>query len=276
MSIRGIRSVYSNPTDSVRSNVYRDAISINLATTDVTITAWMRVLGATADGVRGQVPFQVFDSLNALGAMIMTTSPASPYSMMLRVREAAIDSDYGSFSVSDGEDVFYVLTWDHSTATWSAYISKNGVASMGSPATNGGGGATGTMDKVLFFGGQFGSFWGWNVEGTDPKIWVGRILNTTEMLTEKAVDSIDPAESANVAACYKLPDASTLGNSSGSFATLLVQGSISNALALNPSDLTVGGGGGGGGQTASKYGFQNLDNGFGPAPAAGLQGVLQS
>jgi hypothetical protein len=274
MSIRGIRSVYSNPTDSVNNRLYRDAISVNLATTDLTITGWMRILGNTADLVRGQVPFSISDGLISVGALFMTQSPTTPYDMFMGVYAAGIRSDFGSFSVAAGEDVFYALTWDHSTGTWSGYVSKDGVNSMGSPASNGVGGATATMSVLTVGGIQFSSFWGWNVECTNVKVWVGRVLNTTEMLAEKVIDTV--ASSTSIAADYLLPNSSTLGNSAGSFAQLLVQGTITDALALNPADLVVGSGGGGGGQTAAKYGTQHLENGFGPAPAAGLEGVMNS
>lgn len=270
MSVRGIRCVYSNPSGPAINYAYRDSESINLATTDLTFTCWGRILGANADAVKGQIPMALSENLFDYVGQFMTTDGASPFNMRWRVIVVGTPTDIGSWSVATGETWFYAVTWNHTTGVWTAYAAKDADGSMGTPGTSGGSFATTTLTTIYAGGGPFSSFWGNNIEVTDPKLWVGVAKDATALLAEKNSDG--PADATSIRANWALLSSSSLANTSGADGPLVLNGSVTDALLLDPA--SIAGGGGGGGDTFIE-GMDGIENGIKAVTAAGMQGVLQ-
>jgi len=235
MSVRGIRCVYSNPSGPALNYAYRDGESINLTTTDLTFTVWARIIGVTADGVRGQIPLAMSENLLDYVGMFMTADITSPYNMRWRVYVLGSPTDVGSWSVANGETWFYAITWDHVTATWTAYAAKDGDVSMGSPSSSSAGFGTSTLTTVYIGGGPYSSLWGGNIECTDPKLWVGVAKDATALLAEKNSDA--PSNATSIRANWPLLSSSSLANTSGADGSLVLSGGVSDALVLDPADI---------------------------------------
>lgn len=163
--------------------------SINMATTNIVITGWMRIKGTTTSDVRGQVPFFVFNGTDT-GAMFFD-SGGGGFDMRLKVFSGG-ETSYGSWTVGVNEDWFYVILWDSATTTWTAYLAKDGDSSIGSPASTAGGQATATLNTMQVAGeGAFNYDWGCNIEVTDVIVATPTTLpDSTALFAQMNSDSV--------------------------------------------------------------------------------------
>jgi hypothetical protein len=281
MAARGFRVNYDGTGGDVGMR-WASTNFLDPVTTSLTVCGWVRIKGAVGAGSNDQghvvlcLPHNStnFDTESGFSMYCMACKGGGPWVMTGEVSNNATwnDATMGTFAVDT--DYFWAMVWDSATgnATW--YWAADGAGSLssataGSGLTWGGGGA---MDGIWLGTDLLGDIpRGGNLEITCVKMWVGITKDATELFSEMNSDALVDTSGGSSRSHWPIMSQSDTSDDGGSSRTLTVLGSLS-APTMDPVDIQ--GGGGGGGQTPSMYGLQQLGNGFGPAPAAGLQGVL--
>jgi len=245
MTARGIKTNWASPAGA-GGNAYADytAASINTAGTDLVVTGWMRIKGTIAGSLRGQVPFHIYDEIGT-GAMFFDGgSASSPFNEGMKVFSAG-ETTYGSFAPATNEDWFYVIKWQSSTGTWTAYAAKDGAASVGSASSSAVGRATTTITSLRLAGVTFTFDWGSNVEVTNVKVWTGAAAYTTFDATAlfAEMNSEMPVITSGLYAHWKLASASDLVDYSGNSRTLTATGTVTDG-SMDPVDIQTATGSG--------------------------------
>lgn len=269
MAARGISQNWNTPGGvGTQTRLGHESFSVDLTTTSFTICGWMRHKG-TAGGLRGHAPFHL--SGGGLSGFISDfdggTGPSWDQSLCV---VDGVENQYALNTPDDDEDWFYVLQWNHTTATWIAYAALDEAGSVGSPVSSSGGRLNASITAIYVGGTSFNFNWGSNTEVT-------HVCGSTSLASAAELLAQMQNPNANVlpSPLFRWPmmDSTDLTDTVGSFDLSVISGSIGNGT-MDPVDL----------QdltpppefTPTLDGIQRLENGFGPAPAAGLQGVLAS